>query len=62
MTEVPTMDTARNARNTQVTLGTAAQAETPHRDRGPEAIRVGKKHNPRLEPENFLKQGESDAP
>ncbi|SPJ26547.1 hypothetical protein TRM7615_00008 [Falsiruegeria mediterranea M17] len=56
------MDTARNARNTQVTLGTAAQAETPHRDRGPEAIRVGKKHNPRLEPENFLKQGESDAP
>lgn len=56
------MDTARNARNTQVTLGTAAEAQTPHMDRGPKIIRVGKKHNPRLEPEDLLKQGETDAP
>ena len=41
------MDTARNARNTQVTSGTAAEAETPHVNRGPKIIRVGKKINPR---------------
>ena len=56
-----TTDTARNARIIQVTLDIAAEVQTPHLNRGPEAIRVGKKHNPRLEPENFLKQGESDA-
>ena len=56
-----TTDTARNARIIQVTLDIAAEVQTPHLNRGPEAIRVGKKHNPRLQPENFLKQGESDA-
>jgi len=62
MTGGRTTDMARNARSTQGTLGTAAEVQTPHLDWGPEAIRVGKKHNPRLEPENLLKQGETDAP
>ncbi|KIN76948.1 hypothetical protein Z950_1116 [Sulfitobacter mediterraneus KCTC 32188] len=43
-------------------MGTAAEVQTRHVDQWPKIIRVGKKHNPRLEPENLLKQGETDAP
>ncbi|PTX72758.1 hypothetical protein C8N31_11016 [Sulfitobacter mediterraneus] len=62
MTGGRTTDMARYARSTQGTLGTAAEVQTRHVDQWPKIIRVGKKHNPRLEPENLLKQGETDAP